>query len=35
MYLMDFYQSFEIDYKDDIDLLSLIFQAKLKSKYSE
>lgn len=35
VYLMDFYQSFEIDYKDDIELLSLIFQAKLKSKYSE
>ena len=35
IYLMDFYQSFEIDHKDDIDLLSLLFQAKLKSKYSE
>lgn len=35
MYLMDFYQSFEIDHKDDIDLLSLILQAKLKSTYYE
>lgn len=29
MFLMDFYQSFEIDNKDDIDLLTMIFKAKL------
>ncbi|PKN76961.1 MAG: acylneuraminate cytidylyltransferase [Deltaproteobacteria bacterium HGW-Deltaproteobacteria-10] len=29
MFLMDFYQSFEIDNKDDIDLLTTIFKAKL------
>jgi CMP-N,N'-diacetyllegionaminic acid synthase len=33
MYLMDFYQSFEIDAQDDIDILTTIFRVKLLSNY--
>jgi len=35
MYLMDFYQSFEIDIQDDVDLLQMIFKVKLLSYYTE
>lgn len=35
MYLMDFYQSFEIDAYEDIDLLSAIFKVKLFNDYAD
>jgi CMP-N,N'-diacetyllegionaminic acid synthase len=33
MHLMDFYQSFEIDNEGDVDLLTMLFQAKLFNEY--
>lgn len=33
MYFMDFFQSFEIDGQDDVDLLTVIFKVKLSSDY--
>jgi CMP-N,N'-diacetyllegionaminic acid synthase len=34
MYLMDFYQSFEIDAQEDVDLLTTMFKVKLLSYYT-
>jgi CMP-N,N'-diacetyllegionaminic acid synthase len=35
MYFMDFYQSFEIDNQEDVDLLTMIFKIKLLSDYAD